>query len=312
MDFPLIIILIFCSVSAGTFLFLNYLSRKSDPILGRLQHVENFSEALHEQFRTLGETDRKKLDPRLSRILSGMGQFVKRDEKGAGKRLGQAGYYQENAVRLFYGIKSLLAVSLFTLYILLGIAHSNGAVSLLLAVVMAALGYLIPDLVLSMRINRRQGAINSGLPDALDFLVICVEAGLGLNSALVRVGREIEMRCGELSEEFLMVNQEMRTGVTRDQALHNLADRNRSKHLKVLMSAILLSDRLGTNIADTLRAQSDSLRTNFRQQAEEQAAKAGIKMLLPLVVFILPTLFIVILGPAVIMMIKDVVPVMSK
>ena len=135
-------------------------------------------------------------------------------------------------------------------------------------------------------------------------LVISVEAGLGLNAALLRVGQDMAVRCKPISEEFGRVNQELRTGVSREKALRNLSQRNRVEDLKIFVGALVLTDRLGTSIADTLRVQADSLRTRLRQKAEEQAAKAGIKMLFPLVFFILPALIIILMGPAVISVLR--------
>jgi tight adherence protein C len=171
----------------------------------------------------------------------------------------------------------------------------------MLLMLMPLLGYFLPAVVLSLKMQERQEEIAKGLPDALVFLVVCVEAGLGLNAALVRVGKELGLRSRALGEELVLVNQEMRAGVAREQALRHLSQRNTIGDLKIVVAALVLADRLGTSIADTLRAQSDSLRTRVRQRTEERAAKSGIKLLFPLVFMILPTLFIVILGPAVIL-----------
>jgi tight adherence protein C len=162
-------------------------------------------------------------------------------------------------------------------------------------------GYILPAFILTWKINRRQEEIAAGLPDALDFLVVCVEAGLGLNAALLRVGSEIKVKSRGLGEELTLVNQEMRTGVPRERALRHLSQRNLVGDLNVVVASLILADKLGTSVADTLRAQAESLRTRVRQRAEERAAKAGLKLLFPLVFMILPTLFIVILGPAAIM-----------
>ncbi len=312
MSFHIALLLVFFSVSAAVFIVMSALSRRSDPVLRRLKQVNNLSGNLQDQFLSMKEAERKGLDPKLAKFLSEMAPYIKPDDSTTKKKLIKAGYRHESGVRIFYGIKAMFAIALFFLYAALGVISNPGPRSVLIALFMAGVGYFIPSLILSMKIKRRQAAINGGLPDALDFMVICVEAGLGLNSTIVRVGKEMGMRSSELSEELLLVNQEMRTGVSREQAFHNLAERNESKHLRVLASSIILSDRLGTNIGDTLRAQSDSLRTQYRQQAEEQAAKAGIKMLFPLVFFILPTLFIIILGPAVILLLKDVLPVINN
>jgi len=157
-------------------------------------------------------------------------------------------------------------------------------------------------------IKKHQSEIASALPDALDLLVICVEAGLGLNAAIQRVGQDMAIRNPAMANELLRVNQEMRTGVSREKALRNLAERNLVEDLRILVGALVLTDKLGTSIANTLRAQADSLRTRVRQKAEEQAAKAALKLLFPLVFCILPALFIILMGPAFIALLKTFNP----
>jgi len=173
-----------------------------------------------------------------------------------------------------------------------------------LALILALVGLSLPNMVLRYITAQRRQEIGESLSDALDLLVICMEAGLGLNAALLRVAQELGMRSPVLSRELLLVTQEMRTGLPREKALRNLSVRNHVENLRILVGALVLADKLGTSLADTLRAQADSLRTRLRQSAEEQAAKAGIKMLFPLVLFIFPALFIVILGPGIISILK--------
>jgi len=213
----------------------------------------------------------------------------------------RAGYHREDSVRVFFGIKTASALVFFSVFFVMGLMgeRSTGTVFLLSAV-MGFVGLLFPETVLKFKIRKRQEKIASSLPDTLDLLVISVEAGLGLNAALLRVGSDLEVRCPPMSQEFDLVNQELRTGSSREQALRNLAKRNEIEDLRILVGALVLADRLGTSIADTLRAQADSLRTRIRQKAEEQAAKAGIKMLFPLVLFILPALIMVLMGPGLI------------
>jgi Flp pilus assembly protein TadB len=170
---------------------------------------------------------------------------------------------------------------------------------------------LLPNLMVEkewprdiVNISKRQKSVESGLVDALDLLIICVEAGLGLNAAILRVGQDLKLRAPTLGDEFIFMNKEMRSGLSRQQALRNLTLRNNVEDLKILVSSIILADRLGTSIADTLRAQAESLRTRISQRAEEHAGKASIKMLFPLVIFIFPALFIVILGPGFLNLLK--------
>jgi tight adherence protein C len=283
-----------------------------------LDKIDAFSKAVTSADNKLLQKQTGKInkDKTLEKFLAAVGDLSPKNEQKKSKiqtSLMYAGYNKAEHMRNLYSIKVFSGFCFLFLYFGLGLFNNlNGFSVLFFGLLLGVIGYILPSLVLNMKIQKRQEEIASGLPDALDFLVICVEAGLGLNSALVRVGKELRLRCKALSQEILLVNQEMRTGMSRETALRNLTIRSKVRDLKVLAGSIILSDRLGTNIADTLRAQSDSLRTKIRQRAEEQAAKAGIKMLFPLVLFILPTLFIVILGPAVLAIIEALKPVVQQ
>jgi tight adherence protein C len=157
-------------------------------------------------------------------------------------------------------------------------------------------------------IRERQTRIRVGLPDALDLTVICVEAGLALDQAVMRVGEDLRHAHQELSDEFHLVNLEMRAGKPRAEALRNLAERTGVDDIKALVGTLIQTDRFGTSVAQALRVHSDSLRTERRQRAEEQAAKTTIKMIPPLVVFVLPSIMIVSLGPAIIALVRILLP----
>jgi len=226
------------------------------------------------------------------------------------QKLCQAGMNHPNSIQIFILLKILSLVSLLFLcsfFFTLGLTGNAGIAGRIFSTILILVtAWYLPDTFLVIKIHKRQAEIGSGLADALDLLVICVEAGLGLNSAIMRVGQEMKLRSKAIGEEFMLVTQEIRTGESREQALRNLAYRNRIKDLNILTGALILADRLGTSIADTLRINADSMRTRMRQRAEEQAAKASIKMLLPLLLFIFPALLIVILGPAILSIFKAV------
>ncbi|MBN1781048.1 type II secretion system F family protein [bacterium] len=247
---------------------------------------------------------KEKVHDTVEKLLTDISRFVKQDEVRNSRMkaaLIQAGYHKENSVRIFTGIKLVSAISCFLLFLLLGsMGNRTFNVVFMIALMMGFVGFIIPDVVLRFKTRKRQGQIAQTLPDALDLLVITVEAGLGLNAALMRVGLDLDLRCPALAEEFNLVNQDLRTGKPRSKALRSLSDRNQIEDLRILVGALIMADKLGTSIADTLRAQADSLRTRIRQKAEEQAAKAGIKLLFPLVFFILPALIIVVMGPGLI------------
>jgi len=305
---------VFLAASLLAFIVLWLLGRKSHPVIKRLKQVKNISNQrdLKEALAKAAPA-KKKIKPTLEKVVSTLSKFTPRNEQYYSKVkffLMQAGFYNENSYRIFISIKILCAVILSGVYVLLGLWLGKSAASILMfGVILNLMGYFLPDLILQGKIRRRQSNIASGLPDALDFLVICVEAGLGLNSAIILVGQEMQLRCKALSEELLLMNHELRTGMSREQSLRRLAERNPIEDLKILVGSLVLADKLGTNIADTLRAQSDSLRTRVRQRAEVKAAKASLKMLFPLVFLIMPALFIVILGPGIILIVKTLGPI---
>ena len=219
------------------------------------------------------------------------------------KRLIQAGYYSENSATVYRAVQlaSMLVIPtslFFFLTVILRKPIDTGTIGL----TMVGIGYgmFMPSFMLSRQITKRKGKITRALPDALDLMVVCVEAGLGLNAALHRVGREMELVDPNLSEELAVTNREIRAGKPRDEALRNLGDRTGVDDVKSLVAMLVQTDRFGTTIADSLRVFADSMRTKRRQRAEEMVAKAAIKLIFPLLLFIFPALLIVLMGPALI------------
>jgi tight adherence protein C len=192
---------------------------------------------------------------------------------------------------------------------LAGVIAFSGFSSLALLVCVPAFGFFLPRFFLKRMIKDRQQRIRLGLPDALDLTVICVEAGLALDQAMMRVGQDLHHAHPDLSDEFHLVNLEMRAGKPRADALRNLVDRTGVDDIRSLVGTLIQTDRFGTSVAQALRVHSDSLRTERRQRAEEQAAKTTIKMVPPLVIFILPSIIFVTIGPAVIELIRQLGPV---
>jgi tight adherence protein C len=216
-------------------------------------------------------------------------------------RLVQAGYPNASAVPTFLGLRLGLPLVLgFGMFALMPALGQPWAFGVLAGVWAAGIGYFVPNFYLGLRISRRQKQMQKALPDALDLLVVCVEAGLGLNQALMRVAEEIERVSPVLSEQVALVNLEIRAGTPRDDAFRHLGDRTGLQDIKSLMAMLIQTDRFGTSIATALRVHADTLRTKRRQRAEEAAAKTTIKLVFPLVLFIFPALFVVILGPALI------------
>ena len=181
-----------------------------------------------------------------------------------------------------------------------------------LALGMAALGYLLPSMVLGRQAKKRQHRIRLSLADVLDLLVVSVEAGLGLDQALQRVGEELASTHQDLSDELRLVNLEMRAGKARSEALRNLADRTGVDDLSSLAAMLIQTDKFGTSVAQSLRVHSDTLRTKRRQRAEEAAAKTGVKMVFPLVFCIFPAIWVVTIGPAAIRFVQVLFPLAQQ
>jgi tight adherence protein C len=212
----------------------------------------------------------------------------------------QAGFRDAGQVNYYFGARLLLALVGF-----IGVVLFSGFDNLMLLAGVPGLGFFIPRFLLKRMIRDRQQRIRIALPDALDLTVICVEAGLALDQALMRVGQDLHHAHPDLSDEFHLVNLEMRAGKPRAEALRNLVDRTGVDDIRSLVGTLIQTDRFGTSVAQALRVHSDSLRTERRQRAEEQAAKTTIKMVPPLVIFVLPSILFVTIGPAVIDLIRQ-------
>jgi tight adherence protein C len=218
------------------------------------------------------------------------------------KRLIRAGYRKESHVNLFYAAKVLVPISLAVLATITG-AYDFGP--FFVYALAFGLGFLLPDFWLGNRIKARQLKVRMSLPQTLDLMVICIEAGLSIDQATVRVADEIQLSAPALSDELSLVNLEQRAGRPRADAWRNLAERTDVPVVRSLVSILIQADQFGTSVAKTLRVHSDTLRTQRRQQAEEQAAKTTVKLVFPLVFFIFPSLFVVALGPAMIIMFES-------
>jgi tight adherence protein C len=212
--------------------------------------------------------------------------------------LAQAGYRHLEARKVFAGARVLSTV-IFGLgaLVLAWRFHRQPQEILILAIVGVLVGFFLPMMVLRYKQAKRQQTITLALPDALDLLVICVEAGQGLNAALLRVGRESELQAKALADELRQINNEMRAGITRVNALKNFAMRTGVDDVRSLVAVMVQSDRFGTSVANALRTHAESLRIRRRQRAEETARKAPVKLVFPLVFCIFPELMVVILSP---------------
>jgi tight adherence protein C len=214
----------------------------------------------------------------------------------------RAGYRDPQAILAIRGLKLILPVGMLATVYLTGLYRFN---PYLLFPAALLIGYILPDFALTWKVRRRQLLLRRGLPDALDLLVICVEAGLGLDQAIMKVSQDLRITHRELSDELQLVNLEMRIGKSRIEALHELGRRTGLEDIKSLVAMLVQTERFGTSIAQSLRVYSDDMRIRRRQRAEEMSAKTAVKMVPALVFFIFPALMVVILGPAVIALMKQ-------
>ncbi|RMD84676.1 MAG: type II secretion system F family protein [Candidatus Dadabacteria bacterium] len=215
--------------------------------------------------------------------------------------LSHAGFRGPKALPLYNGIRLLLALSTTPTSYLVARHFTEGTAPVSIAALATLVALYLPRFYLNWRINRRRTAIVKALPDVLDMLTICVEAGLGLNAAIDRVAKE-RTRMGRdvLGMELKYMTYELQAGLSREQAFHNLGNRNGVEELKALAAFMIQSDKLGGSIAEALKVYAEEVRNRRRQRAQEMANKAAVKLLFPLVFFIFPTMFIVILAPAII------------
>lgn len=228
------------------------------------------------------------------------------------RRLVHAGFRSETAPTIFLGLKILgLILGVFCGGGLLIAMGNYETMTLLKTSGGAFVMFFVPDLILILLASCRKQAIFLGLPDALDLMVVCVEAGLGLDAAMRKVSEETKKSTPQISQEFAICNMQLQMGKTRSDVLKDLGARNGVDDLKTLASILIQADKFGSSIAQALRVQSDAMRTRRRQLAEEKAAKTAVKLIFPLVIFIFPGIFVVLVGPAAITMVRQMFPAMQ-
>jgi tight adherence protein C len=221
----------------------------------------------------------------------------------------RAGIRRENAVMIYWGAKCFFSLCLPAIFFICRFSVLkvlNNHITVGLAVLIALLGFYLPDIWLMIKTNIRREKLLEGIPDALDLLVVCVEAGMGLDGAIHRVAEETKLTHPVLSDELKLLNLELRAGKSRQDALRNLALRTNIDAMNSLVTLLIQTDKFGTSVAKTLRVFSDSFRTERYQKAEEFAAKMPVKLIFPLVLFIFPSLFVIILGPAAIRIYENI------
>jgi tight adherence protein C len=298
----MLFIVLICVAVSATFivLFVSQLMPRDSAVASRLAELEALGRregpALLEQRRRQAQSER------LKGIVQAFGESVQERSGDLGPirlRLVQAGYPNPSAVPIYLGLRLLVPAALaLVTFIFLPALGRSALFTIVGTVYMGGMGYILPTMAVRRRIKLRQKEMQKALPDALDMLVVSVEAGLGLNQALVRVADEVFRLSPVLSEQLSLVNFEIRAGTAREEALRNLARRTGLDDLSSLVAMLIQTDKFGTSVAQALRVHADTMRLKRRQRAEEAAAKTTIKLIFPLVFCIFPALFVVLLGPA--------------
>ncbi len=245
-------------------------------------------------------------------LLERIGSFVPASPKtlpALKRRLVRAGFRNPHASRYFTGLRLVAALAGAPAGLLIGLRAAPDNL-VLAGIAGAGIGFLAPAQYLAARTRRRQRAIEKGLPNALDLMVVCVESGLGLDQTTLQVARELQRAHPEICDEFAVMNLEMRAGKSRAEALHNLAERAGVADLKKLVAVLVQTDRFGTSIADSLRAHAAYMRTMAHQRAEEQASKLPVKLVFPIFFCVLPSL--VTLGPVLTQLVREIVPMIEN
>jgi tight adherence protein C len=306
---------IFGGVACGAWFVLDLLSKTKPRAEARLEDFRDPARRRSEVVR--GVTKRsdgigrllEKTTPRMGKALQ------PKTEEEVGKlraKLNYAGFRSETAPSIFLGLKIICLAAGFligggTMLFTKGLTNEAG----MYTVAIAGIAFYLPDIVLRFIRKSRQNNIFFGLPDALDLMVVCVEAGLGLDQAMRKVSEEMKKTYAVIAEEFGLCNLQLQMGRARNDVLHDLGARTGVDDLKALAAILIQADKFGSSVAQALRVQSDSMRTRRRQMAEEKAAKTAVKLIFPLVLFIFPAIFIVLVGPAAITMINEMFPAMS-
>ncbi len=309
------LVLVFVLVTGGSLV----LARRMAPDLTRSRLDTVFGESRLDT-NVLEDDDGVDLfRPRWRRVLDRLADMATPTEDAelskAKLQFLHAGLRKVESQNLYYGIKALMTFSLplLGLMVMTFDGRSPGLSALLMVcLLLAAIGFYVPAMVLNRMTQHRQRDIFEAFPDALDLMTVCVEAGLGLESAMTRVADDLKDEYPVLSEELRLVNLELRAGADRDLAMRNLGRRTGVPAVQSFVTMILQAERFGTSIAASLRVLSDELRTKRRQTAEEKASKIGLKMLIPLVICIFPALMVILMGPAALNVMTALQPMLSR
>jgi len=284
--------------------------RQKQALISKVEKYATVEPVAREEQRQM-KSGRDNLFARFAGKLAPLSQPKSEEELGYRRRkLSMAGYRRQGHLIIFYGAKVILAVivpvCLMTVHVMFDLFESQTTLGVM-TILCAVAGFYLPDLFVHFAIRRRQEKIRLSFPDALDLMVVCVEAGMGLDQTIKRIADEMKLSNSVISDEFGLMNLEMRAGRSRQDAMHNLATRTGVEDVRSLVTLLIQTEKFGTSIAQALRVHSDSMRTKRRQKAEEMAIKLPVKMLFPLILFIFPALFVVIVGPAAIKIYRAII-----
>ena len=295
------------SLAIGLLIFLGSLLA----LIGISRRRVNLDRRLSQEGSPEADTTVSDVTKKVEKVLVNLGERLPRSPAEMSRqerKLVQAGFRRKDAILLLNGAHVAVILIFLAVFGVTGFLYRYSLLAIILAVF---IGAVIPDLWLKRAIRQRQRDLQIALPDAMDLAVIAIEAGLGLDQALLRVGEEIAVPHPSLADELQLRNLEVNMGRSRSDAFRNLADRTGVEDLKALVAILIQTDRFGTSAGQALRTFSEAMRVKRRQRAEEQAAKLAIKMVIPMVLFIFPGVFIVILGPAFIAIIRDLLPTLA-
>lgn len=305
------LIMIFLAVAGVTYAIMLVFAPRATKT--RLKKIVAQNNVLNNGDKT--EDEWKEAVVKISQPLAKLSLPDKDWEKSALRtRFLHAGYRASSAPTIFFAAKTLLTLVFPAIFLLsagIGRLELSTNAAILVLLVLAAIGYYLPNIVLARQIAVRQRELFENFPDAIDLMTVCVEAGLGLDAALAKVGDEMKLSSKVLSEEIYLVGLELRAGASREKALRNLALRTGVEEVEALVTMLVQADRFGTSTAASLRVYSDTLRTKRRLRAEEAAAKIALKLLFPLIFFIFPSLMVVVLGPAFISIYRSLLPALA-
>jgi tight adherence protein C len=295
-------LLVFLSITLAVWAILSALADRKNGAEDRLRRIMNPAVSRKEaEEKVAGRQE--KFQAQVTRAANKLGQSLRpSDEEELGKvrlKLLNAGFRNENAVAILFGAKLILMLlGLAIAFPIVALKYGMTRNAFTMTAVAGGIGFYLPGLVLNSRKKKRSESIFLGLPDALDLMVVCVEAGLGLDAAMRRVTTELASSCPVLCEEFAISNFQLQMGRSRKDVLRDLGLRTGVDDMRSLAAVIIQAEKFGSSIGSALRVQSDAMRIRRRQFAEERAAKTAVKIMIPLILFIFPGVFVVLVGPA--------------